>query len=99
MIDEIADEQRKAAEMSSATEAAIRNAEITLSELRVRTVELVGEEALQPGFVENFIARQSSDVQSGHAKMLAELSEELERDLPKLQMQSRVKIKPTRQMV
>jgi len=99
MSDEIADEQRRATEASSATEAAIRNAEMTLSELRDRTVALVGEEALRPGFVENFIARQSSDVQSGHVKMLAELSEELERDVPKLQAPSKVNVKPTRQMV
>jgi predicted DNA-binding transcriptional regulator len=87
--------QKEAAETIERVDAALRAAQAALDS----TKEILGEEATQPGFARNYVARQPQKLQEEFEAAVAETVAEIERDLPKRTATRQVRVKPTRQMV
>lgn len=98
-MDDVDNTQRETAETIAKMAAAIGAAQQQLADIAEKTKELLGEEAVAPGYAASVTARLSKEHQEKVRQEVAALEEELANELPKTVARRTVRVKPTRQMV
>lgn len=98
-MNELDKTQNEVAETVAKMSAAIGAAQQQLADIAEKTKELLGEEAVAPGYAAALMARLSKEHQEKVRQEVATLEEELASELPKSVARRTVRVKPTRQMV